>query len=1025
MKRGKSCSVIEEERLEQELERLRALSDGINEPVYVADPKTYEILFANKRLKELFGEEIVGKKCYKVFQNLNHPCPFCTNKHIFGKNLGKTYIWEFQNKRNKCWYRCIDKAIEWPRNKYVRYEMAIDITEQKKMEEALRESEKRYRNLIEAAPAVIYTLSTDGTITSLNPAFEKITGWPCDEWLGKSFIHIINPDDLPVAMETSQRILRGETLPPYELRVLSKSGEYLVGEFTSMPIIEGGKVVGEFGVVNDATERKRMEEALRESEEFFRSVVENSHDGILIIDDNFRITYANEEAIHISGYPKEGLIGQDFRKFLAEESKSLLADRYLRRQRGERVPSKYEFKIVRKDGEKRDIEIKSTIIRDSQGKVQTISQILDITERKRMEEEKKTSEEKLSALNAYARSLNMAKSTEEIYRLTLDAMEKSLGFEYASLFIAERKKLRIVAHRGHPRDVSPILPLDGDKGVTAKAARTRKSVFVPDVRKEKAYVPGRPGMLSELAVPIIMGSEALGVLNVESERLTAFTEGDRKLLEILASHASTAISNLKRQEKLEMISKKLTNLMKCSTDIMRVKDMLQRLKVITKAIQNFGWRRVVISLRDENLEGTDLVTVGLTKEENELLLKRKAPRHVWKERLGPKFERYKMGEFYYLPWSDPWVREYVHGVPPEAPPEEATTYAGVPSKLSIEEMVDWHPQDMLYAPLCTPDGKIVGILSMDDPIDGRKPTGESLVPLELFLHQAAITIENVQLIGGLREARGQLEVYAGQLEQKVDERTRELKESQEQLLKAQRLAVIGELAGMVGHDLRNPLTCIAGSAYYVKKRLSSKIDSKMKGMIELIEKNIAYSNKIINDLLDYSREIKLDLSESSPRSIIKEALSLVEVPENVQVENLTENKPKMKVDFEKIERAFLNMIRNAIEAMPKGGKLTIKSKELDGNIIFTLSDTGVGMSKETLHKLWTPLFTTKARGMGFGLPICKRIIEAHGGSISAKSIFKKGAAFTVTLPIEPKIEEGGEKVWIKPLELSSLMTTKT
>jgi PAS domain S-box-containing protein len=899
MKKMESYSTIGEQ-LKKELERLRVLTDGIDEIIYVIDPDTYEILFANKKTKELFGKKIIDKKCYEVFQNLNRPCPFCTKNHLFGENLEKTHIRGLQNKRNKRWYKCVNKAIKQSGGKYVQFGIAIDVTEQ-----------------------------------------------------------------------------------------------------------------------------KEMEEALRESEQLFRSVVENSHDCILIIDDNFQIIYANDEAVRLSGYPKEEIIGQDFREFLDENSKSLVKERYLRRQKGENVPLQYKFKIVRKNGEKRDVEIKSTVMQDSQGRVRTVAQLLDITEHERMEEDRKRFEERLSALNTYGQSLNRAKNMEEVYKLTLDAMDKTLGFEFADIFMIDGKMLCLVVHRGYSKNLSVNLPLDGEKGITVRAARAGKPIYVPDARKEKAYVKGGEGILSELAVPIKIGNRVLGALNVESKRLSAFDKEDEELLEILASHAATAIGDLKRQEKLKIISKKLTNLMKSSTEIMNAKDMRKRLKVIAKAILKFGWRRVVISLRDENLEGIELVTAGLTKEETRLLLERKASGHVWRERLGPKFERFKIGEFYCLPWSDPWIREKVHGVPPGTAPDAATTYTGVPSKLSPEEMVDWHPQDMLYAPLRTPEGRIVGILSMDDPVDGRKPTRDSLTPLELFLHQAAITIENAQLIDSLRKARKQLEDYAGQLEQKVEERTRELKKSQEQLLKAQRLAVIGELAGMVGHDLRNPLTSISGAEYYLKKRLSPEVDSKIKEMLALIEKNIAYSNKIINDLLDYSREIELELTESNSKLIVKEALSLVEMPKNVMIVDLTENKPKINVDVGKIKRAFVNIIKNAVEAMPKGGTLTIKSRKLDDNLEIVVSDTGAGMSKETLEKLWTPLFTTKAKGMGFGLPICKRFIEAHGGSISAKSTPRKGTTFTLKLPIEPKIEKGGEKVWVKPLEssLSTMMKT--
>jgi len=1064
MTEGRKHKIAEEKQLKQELQRLRILGDAIDEEVYVTDPETHEVLFINKKMEERFGKDIVGKKCYRVFQNLLRPCSFCNIKQISGKNLGKSYVRNLQNQRNKRWHRCMGEIIKWPGGKHVRYGLAIDINEQKKIEEALRDSEER-----------------------------------------------------------------------------------------------------------------------------FRLIVENSHDGITIIDDDFKIIYANSQLSRMVGYPKEEMVGRDFRKFLDKESKVMVQHKYIRRLRGENAPLRCEFRVLRKNGEKKDVEIKSSEIRDRQGRIRIIGQLLDITESKRMEEERKRFEERLSALNKYGQNLNMATdmkgifklildatektlgfeiasiliiegkklclvaqrgypkrislqlpldkqrgittraarkcksvcvsdvrkdkaylggflteckgnrlikrrigrngilselavpivvgnkvlgvlnveskklaafneenqklleilashaataitnlkrqkrlsalneygqnlsmamSKEEIYKLTQYAMEKTLGFKFATVFMVEGKNLQLVAHRGYPKKFTITFPLDGDRGVTVKAARRGKTVFVRDVRKEKAFVPGRPGMLSELAVPIRAGNEVLGVLNVESERLAAFDENDREFFEILASHAATAISNLRKQDQLRGLSGELAYLMKNTTEVMNVKEMHQRLRVIAKAMQKFGWRRVVISLRDENLEGTDLVASGLTREEMKLLVKRKAPGQVWKERLGPKFERFKIGGFYYLPWTDPWIRENVHGVPPEVPADEATTYAGVPSTLSPKEMVNWHPQDMLYAPLLTPNGRIVGMLSMDDPVDGRIPTRELLAPLELFLHQAAIIIENAQLIESLKEARGQLE-------QRVDERTSELEKSQEQLLKAQRLAVIGELAGMVGHDLRNPLTSIAAATYYVKMRQSPDTNGKIKEMLELIEKNIAYSNKIIDDLLDYSREVELELMEYTPKSIIEESLSSLEIPNNIQVIDLTESKPKVKVDIDKIKRACLNLIRNAVDAMPEGGTLTIKSEQTDSLLRISLSDTGMGMSKETMERLWTPLFTTKAKGMGFGLSICKRIVEAHGGSIAVESRLGRGTTFMITIPIQPKVKEGGEEIWVKPLESLLLTTTKT
>ena len=128
---------------------------------------------------------------------------------------------------------------------------------------ALLQSEERYRSLVENAKDVIYTLSTDGRVTSLNPCFETITGWSLSDWLGKPFQPIVHPDDLPSAVEFFQRVLWGETLPIFELRVLAKSGEYIHTEFTETPLIKDGQVVGVLGIGRDITERKRAQAALR------------------------------------------------------------------------------------------------------------------------------------------------------------------------------------------------------------------------------------------------------------------------------------------------------------------------------------------------------------------------------------------------------------------------------------------------------------------------------------------------------------------------------------------------------------------------------------------------------------------------------------------------------------------------------------------------------------------------------------------------------------------------------------------
>jgi signal transduction histidine kinase len=124
-----------------------------------------------------------------------------------------------------------------------------------------------------------------------------------------------------------------------------------------------------------------------------------------------------------------------------------------------------------------------------------------------------------------------------------------------------------------------------------------------------------------------------------------------------------------------------------------------------------------------------------------------------------------------------------------------------------------------------------------------------------------------------------------------------------------------------------------------------------------------------------------------------------------------------------MERVFINLIKNAIDAMTKKGTLEIRSTQTNGNVEIAFADTGIGIPENIMAKLFTPLTTTKAQGMGFGLAICKRVVEAHGGKITVESVAGKGATFTITLPIEPKLKNGGENGWAIPHE--SLLSTTT
>ena len=232
------------------------------------------------------------------------------------------------------------------------------------------------------------------------------------------------------------------------------------------------------------------------------------------------------------------------------------------------------------------------------------------------------------------------------------------------------------------------------------------------------------------------------------------------------------------------------------------------------------------------------------------------------------------------------------------------------------------------------------------------------------------------------------------------------KNMQERLLKSERLAGIGELSTMVAHDLRNPLQGIKNATYYLKTSLSKKKMSKNESdMLGIINKNIKYSDKIINDLLDYSKDLTLETIPINSKLLVEESLSLIGIPKNIQIINEIPNELSIEADKDKMKRILANFFRNAIEAMPHGGKLEIKSQKSEENTQLIIKDTGVGIPKEYLEKLFAPFSTTKAKGMGLGLAICNRLVELHGGTISVESEFGKGTTFIVTLPSKPILDK--------------------
>ncbi len=255
--------------------------------------------------------------------------------------------------------------------------------EKKQTEKALRESEEKLRMTIDNSPIGVCTTDLQRNILTVNSAYCKMLGYSREELLKMSFMDFTHPDDRQKNAELYKKIVKGEiSFFDIEKRYFRKDGKTIYVFLRSNLVRDDqGNPLFEIAVVEDVTERKKAEEAVKESEEKFRSVVENSHEGIFIIDNVYQFSYVNDEFCKISGYSRKDLIGVDFRKFLEKKSKNMVTERYKKRQLGRKIERRYEFDIITKKGEIKTLEVSASILNNTSGTVSTVGQVLDVTER--------------------------------------------------------------------------------------------------------------------------------------------------------------------------------------------------------------------------------------------------------------------------------------------------------------------------------------------------------------------------------------------------------------------------------------------------------------------------------------------------------------------------------------------------------------------------------------------------------------------------------------------------------------------
>lgn len=271
--------------------------------------------------------------------------------------------------------------------------------------------------------------------------------------------------------------------------------------------------------------------------------------------------------------------------------------------------------------------------------------------------------------------------------------------------------------------------------------------------------------------------------------------------------------------------------------------------------------------------------------------------------------------------------------------------------------------------------------------------------LESANEELQISYEELQeTTGKLEEAKIELEYLNENLERSVRERTKELESTQEKLIRSERLAVLGKVAGSLSHELRNPLAVMKNIVYLLTKSPVSVDDTKLKKHLDILKKQIEISDRVISSALDYTRPTTPEVEDCDVNDAIKDALEEIDIPSNVTLkENYTKD-PIARCDRFLMKQVFRNIVTNSLQAMDQGGEIKITTQKQDGKVLSRISDTGPGIEPSHLEEVFEPLFSTKPRGIGLGLSIVKDIVQSHSGSVEIESEQGTGACFTIILP---------------------------
>ncbi len=811
-------------------------------------------------------------------------------------------------------------------------------------------------------------------------------------------------------------------------------------------------------------ERYEAAEALRESEERFRSLYENATIGIYRTTPDGNILMANPALVRMLGYEAfEELSQRDLTAEVYEPG-------YPRQEFQEHIEREGEVRGLeaawnRRDGSVIYVRESARVARDKNNRLLYYEgTVEDITERKQAEIVRQVLLEIMQGAAA-------SEELQEFLRLAHHAIGRVIFAENFFVVLYNPKTgLFEEIYTEDKYDPTPTSYKMG-KSVSAYVFRTQEPLLLTLKHFNELRASGEVELVgvnspSWLGVPLKASGETIGVMVVQDyEKADRYSEGDKEMLASIAGQVALAIKRKQAAETLRESQAQMTGIFNSAMDAILTVDEERKIVIFNPAAeQMFGCpagdvigktldRFIPEEARKEHREYMRIFGQSSTSKRSmktpELALTcLRANGEAFPSEISISQLEIGGQKLYTAIVRDITERKRTEKDLQESETKFKAAFENAPIGISLldpqRKLIDTNATLERITHI-TKEGLLVGAyksrkylrsngtemppseFASTRAINENKPvqnveTGIVLEDGEIIWTQVSATplalpnakfLVITQDITERKRAEDEIRSLNAELEQRVEERTRELREAQEQLVRHERLAMLGQLAGSIGHELRNPLGVISNAVYFLKMA-QPDADGRVKEYLDIIENETRTSDKIVTDLLDFTRIKSVDPKPASVPELVSQTLQRFPAPESVEVAvEIAPDLPQVYADQHHVVQVLGNLVANAFQAMsatflpgqasaaktPKRGKLTVSAIAQGGMIKIAVHDTGEGIPPENINKLFEPLFTTKARGIGLGLAVSRKLAEANGGRIEVQSKPGKGSTFTVYWPV--------------------------